>query len=99
MAALDGYYLSPHATFRSIFRAALSAVRKMAPGMRVAIAETGAYPGHRMARRIRNLFAGAKAAGLAGVVYFDISRQQDWRLEDDPAALAAFGKASRGYLG
>jgi mannan endo-1,4-beta-mannosidase len=98
MVGLDGYYLSPRDTFRSIFRVTLRAVRRIAPGMRVLIAETGAYPGPGMARRVANLFAGAKAAGLAGVVYFDIARQRDWHLEDDPAALAAFGKAARGYL-
>lgn len=98
MVGLDGYYLSPRDTFGSIFRVTLHAVRKIAPGMRVLVAETGAYPGPGMARRVANLFAGAKAAGLAGVIYFDIARQRDWYLEDDPAALAAFGQAARGYL-
>lgn len=97
MVGLDGYYLTPKDTFRSVFAETLSAVRVIAPGVPVLIAETGAYPGLRMAGQITGLFAGAKAADLVGVVYFDISGLRDWRLDDDPAALAAFGKAVRGY--
>jgi hypothetical protein len=98
IVALDGYYLSPQDTFRSVFRATLRSVRAIAPGIRVIIAEAGAYPGPGMARRVANLFAGARAAGLAGVVYFDIAGQRDWRLEDNPSAPTAFGTAARGYL-
>jgi Glycosyl hydrolase family 26 len=98
MVALDGYYFTPRDTFGSIFGAAVRAVRRLAPGLQVMIAETGAYPGPGMTRRISNLFTGAKAAGLAGVIYFDIARQRDWRLEDDPAALTAFARSARGYL-
>ena len=98
MVALDGYYLGPQDTFRSIFGATVRTFRRLAPGTQVVIAETGAYPGPGMTRRIANLFTGAKAAGLAGVIYFDIARQRDWRLEDDPAALTAFVRSARGYL-
>src|ERR1022692_1385052 len=98
MLSLDGYYLSPRDTFSSIFGVTLSAVRRIAPGMPVLIAKTGVSPGTGMARRVANLFIDAKAADLAGVVYFDIARQRDWRLEDDPAAFAAFDKAARDYL-
>jgi beta-mannanase len=98
IVALDGYYLSPQDTFSSVFGRTVRTVRRIAPGMRVIIAETGAYPGPGMVRRIGNLFAGAKAAGLAGVIYFDIARQRDWHLDDNPAALTAFARSAKGYL-
>ena len=48
--------------------------------------------------QIDALFAGVRAERLAGVVWFDEAQHaglyhQDWRLEDDPAALAAFTAA------
>lgn len=98
MVALDGYYLRPQDTFSSVFGGTVRAVRRIAPGMQVIIAETGAYPGPGMVRRIGNLFAGAKAAGLAGVIYFDFAGQRDWRLEQNPAALTAFARSAKGYM-
>jgi hypothetical protein len=48
--------------------------------------------------KVADLFGGARAAGLAGVVWFDEARHaglchQDWRLADNPAILAAFRRA------
>jgi len=47
---------------------------------------------------VRNLFAGIRHYRLPGLVWFDEDQhgglyRQDWRLEDDPAALAAFRRA------
>ena len=53
-------------------------------------------------RGIDNLFAGLRAQGDLGLVWFDqhsyggIYNGEDWRLEDSPSALAAFRSALRG---
>jgi mannan endo-1,4-beta-mannosidase len=94
---LDGYYWHPADTFASVFSGALAQMRALSPGKPVIIAETGAYPGPKMAARIGQLFAGATAAGVTAVVYFDHDGHADWRLEDHPAALAAFRAGIRGF--
>ena len=59
----------------------------------VLITETGVPPGPRQAARITRLFARAHAAGLAGLIWFDINAKDRWRIDADPAALAAFRRA------
>lgn len=97
LVALDGYYWGPSSTFGSVFTRSIVAVRKIAPGKPMFVAEAGAYPGPGMASRIGGLFAGARRTGLAGIVYFDIPGNRDWRLEDNPAALAEFRVAAKEY--
>ena len=90
MLALDGYYWWPGNTFRGVFQSSLRELHRLAPGKPVFIAETGAYPGAKMGARIRNLFRGAMASHLVGVVYFDMHhRHADWRIEGHPAAVRA----------
>ncbi len=95
MIALDGYDWNATDTFTSVFGSTLDAVHAIAPGKPVMIAETGAYPGPAMPRRIRHLFSGAVADHLKGVIYFDHLGHNDWRLEGHPAALAAFRVGAR----
>jgi len=62
------------------------------------ITETSARPGPRAALQVRELFAGARSTpGILGFVWFDYNKRADWRLEDDPAALAAFHRAARSW--
>ena len=61
----------------------------------VLITETGVPPGPRQAARITRLFAATYAAGLAGLIWFDASARQRWRIDGDPSALAAFRRATR----
>lgn len=96
LVALDGYYWGASDTFGSVFTQSIAVVRQIS-GKPVFLAETGAYPGNRMPARIAGLFAGAARSGLAGVVYFDIRGNRDWRIQDDPAALAAFRAAVKGF--
>jgi NADPH-dependent 2,4-dienoyl-CoA reductase/sulfur reductase-like enzyme len=49
------------------------------------------------AAKIPVLFAGAYAAGMAGLVWFDLPGNRDWRLDEDQAALAAFRAAVARY--
>lgn len=98
--ALDGYYWNPGDTFASIFDQTLAAVRSLAPGMPVMIAETGVYPGPRMAARIQDLIHGVHAKHLAGFVYFDHdAHHANWRLEDHLAVLPVFRAAATALLG
>jgi hypothetical protein len=59
----------------------------------VLISETAIAPAAGKAAKIPGLFAGANAAGMVGLVWFDLPGNRDWPLEDDQAALAAFRAA------
>jgi mannan endo-1,4-beta-mannosidase len=62
----------------------------------VLIAESGAPDVPQAAGWITGLFAGARATPrVTGIVYFDYDGRADYRLADDPAALAAFRRAAR----
>jgi mannan endo-1,4-beta-mannosidase len=100
---VTGYYWATGINFASSDLAAtISYVRNLAPGKPVIIDETGIEPGRTRPRQIRNLFTGAVADDIDAVVYFDIRQSggvynQDWRLEGDSAALAAFRQAAAAY--
>jgi hypothetical protein len=49
-----------------------------------------------LAAKIADLFAGATADHLAGLVWFDLKGNQDWVLSS-PAALSAFRAAVKEY--
>jgi mannan endo-1,4-beta-mannosidase len=65
----------------------------------VLITETAAAPAAGQAAKIQELFAGARSAGMLGVVWFDDGGYRDWVIDNDPAALAAFGQAAQGFGG
>ena len=92
---VDGYYLHPDWMFASLFGPTIKAVRALtlAP---ILIAETGAAPSSGQPAKIANLFAGVRAYGLLGFVWFDASGTQDWRLTG-PAAITEFGRGARTY--
>lgn len=102
-AGVDCYYAHPADTFASLFGPTLDAIRKVT-SKPVLIAETATGPdsGPQREAQIRGLFAGVKADHLLGFVWFDQAQHdgpyhQDWRLEDAPAALAAFRAAVKKY--
>jgi hypothetical protein len=92
---LDGYYVYPADTFATVFGGALSAVREITRDS-VLLAETGVAPGAGKAAKLPDLFTGIRASGVIGFMYFDKDQNaasgyhQNWRLEDDPAAVAEF---------
>ncbi len=98
MVGLDGYFVTPEATFTTVFGPALNQVRSFTH-RRVLIAETGANPSANRSAQISDLFAGASSAGIAGVIWFDYYKytDHDWLINNDPAALAAFRKAAEAY--
>jgi len=95
---IDGYYYYPAESFATLFGGTISAVRRFTRDP-VLITETGVAPEAGQAAKIPGLFAGARAAGILGIVLFDAGGYRDWRIDSDPAALAAFGRAARGFGG
>jgi hypothetical protein len=100
---IDGYYVHPSDTFATLFGPIIAAARKLS-AKPVLISETAAGPdsGTRRESQIQGLFAGIAASHLLGFVWFDQTQHdgiyhQDWRLEDDPMALAAFRSALKKY--
>lgn len=101
MAGIDGYYGNPRSTFRSTFASTVHAVRQVAK-VPILISETAVSPGANPVAKIPGLFAGCRRLGLAGFVWFDIaqhagSHHQNYRLQDEPAALATYGREARIY--
>lgn len=91
---IDGYYSRPTDSFKQIFGDTLTIIRKFSDEP-VLLAETAVGTTPNRERQIANLFAGARSNHLLGVLWFDQAQHsgvyhQDWRLEDDPAALTAF---------
>jgi len=98
---IDGYFFRAEDTFASVFGATITQVRALTSDP-ILVGETAVGP-VAGAAKIAGLFAGARAAHLAGLVWFDQARHdglyhQDWRLADSPARLAAFRNAAKTLL-
>ncbi len=99
---VDGYYFRPTDTFASVFGATIADIRAFSDAP-LLIAETAVGTTPNRESQIYGLFAGARDQHLAGLVWFDEAQHaglyhQDWRLENDPSALAAFARAAAAYL-
>lgn len=102
LAGIDGYYYRSSDTFSSVFGRTIAQIRTFSNAP-VLITETAVGDTPDREKQITALIAGVRAAHLVGMVWFDKGQHkdiyhQDWRLEDDPAALAAFRAAVRAYL-
>jgi hypothetical protein len=89
---IDGYQ-RPGETFNSIFRRQLANIRSVT-SKPVYIAETGVQPSASEASQISGLFTAVRRYRLAGLVWFDINRKEQWKLEGNPTGLAAFHSAA-----
>jgi mannan endo-1,4-beta-mannosidase len=99
---IDGYYFRSTDTFGSVFGQTIADVRAIS-GAPLLIAETAVGTTANRESQIGALFAGARAQRLAGLVWFDEAQDagiyhQDWRLEHDADACAAFAAAAAAYL-
>jgi mannan endo-1,4-beta-mannosidase len=99
---IDGYYFRATDTFDSVFGSTIADIRTFSSAPML-IAETAVGTTTDRESQIDGLFAGVRAERLAGVVWFDAAQHsglyhQDWRLENDPSALAAFTAAVSTYL-
>lgn len=92
---IDGYYYKSTWQFASLFGPTIKVVRSLTRDP-ILISETGASPASGKAGRISNLFAGIRAYGLLGFVWFDADRVQDWRI-DTGAAAAAYRAGARTF--
>lgn len=100
---IDGYYFRSTDTFGSVFGSTIAVIRTFSSAP-LLIAETAVGTTPNRASQIDALFAGVRAERLAGVVWFDKEQHaglyhQDWRLENDPTALAAFAAAATQLTG
>jgi mannan endo-1,4-beta-mannosidase len=91
---IDGYYVRPTDTFSELFGSTIADIHAFSTAP-LLIAETAVGTTPNRESQIAALFSGVRADRLAGVVWFDEAQHaglyhQDWRLEADPAACAAF---------
>jgi len=96
---IDGYYYKRTWSFAPLFGPAIKAVHRLTRDP-ILISETGAAPAAGKAAKITDLFAGIRDYGLLGLVWFDVNRVRDWRI-NTPSAVAAFraGVSRFGELG
>jgi mannan endo-1,4-beta-mannosidase len=90
---IDGYYLKPSWRFAPLFGPTIKVVRSLALLDPILISETAATPAAGKPAKIADLFAGIRAYGLLGFVWFDVSKNRDWQLAG-PAAIAAFRRGA-----
>jgi mannan endo-1,4-beta-mannosidase len=94
---VDSYYIHMDIHFSEIFTRVFNTIRSFT-NRPFLISETGVQPGPYAAQCVRDLFANIKTASdLVGFIWFNYDKasvgREDWRLQDDPAALAAFRQA------
>jgi hypothetical protein len=83
-------------SYADIFAPTLHALRALAPGRPVMIAETASAPGPRRAAWVTDTLQSAHAHGVGAVVWFEFDKETDWRLAGDPASAAAARAVLRG---
>jgi Glycosyl hydrolase family 26 len=99
---IDGYYYRPSDTFSSVFGKTITQVRILT-GKPVLLSETAAGPEAGQSAKIGDLFKGMREYGTLGLVWFDITQDdgiyhQDWHIEDNAAAEAAFRRSVSGLI-
>ena len=98
------YYYRATDTFGSVFGSTIAETSVRFSSAPLLLAETAVGTTADRESQIDGLFAGVRAERLAGVAWFDAAQHaglyhQDWRLENDPDALAAFTAAVAAHLG
>jgi mannan endo-1,4-beta-mannosidase len=90
---IDGYYYKPSWTFAPLFGPTIKIVHSLSQmPIPILISETGA-PAAYQPTKIADLFAGVRAYGLLGFVWFDANHIENWELSS-PAAIAAFRRGA-----
>jgi mannan endo-1,4-beta-mannosidase len=100
LTGIDAYYYTGNDTFQRVFGPTLTLVRQISSAP-VLIAETAVGGNPSRETQIRGLLAGATANRIFGIIWFDVAQNdglyhQNWHLEADPAAVAAFTEAVKG---
>jgi hypothetical protein len=91
---IDGYYFGPDDDFSTVFAPTINEVRALT-NKPILLSETAVGPASGQFAKIANLFAGMRTYRTLGLVWFDKDQDnglyhQDWRIEGDEAAEAAF---------
>jgi mannan endo-1,4-beta-mannosidase len=91
---IDGYYFRPSDTFASVFGSTIGQVRALTRKP-ILLSETAVGPNAGQFTKISDLFSGMRKYRTLGLVWFDKVQHdgiyhQDWRIENDPQADAAF---------
>ncbi len=98
---IDGYFVTPSDTYGSVFGSMVDRVRSFAHEP-VLLSGVGVGPATgKKPQDIAAVFSGIAQQRLLGSVWLDVDQRagtvsQDWRLEGDPAAVAAFRQGVRG---
>ena len=91
---IDGYYAKSSWAFAPLFGPTIKAVRALTHDP-ILISETAAG-GADQPTKITNLFAGTRAYGLLGFIWFNVDKEQNWRVTS-PRAVAAFRRGVTAY--
>jgi len=94
---IDGYYLKPTWEFAPLFGPTIGDVQSLTNDP-ILIAETGAVPAAGQPAKITNLFAGVRAYGLLGLVWFNSNNtiKQNFAI-DTTAAVASFRNGASSF--
>ena len=94
---IDGYYDSPLASFAQVFGPTIVDVRSLTKDP-IFISETGVKPAAGQQAKIVDLFAGIRAYGLLGFLWFDENYSgDDWRISSSQA-FAAFRQQTKAFF-
>jgi len=95
---LDIYYFSPKVTFRREFVPTITAVRSFTDDP-ILLTGTAVPNQSGQVRQIADLFAGARASHLLGIIWYNQDDYQTWRLDKSRrAAIAAFRRGAAEML-
>ena len=95
---LDIYYVSPEVTFRTAFVPTITAVRSFTHDP-ILLTETAVPNQSGQVQQIADLFAGARASHLLGIIWYDENVLHTWQLDKSrPTAIAAFRRGAAGML-
>lgn len=95
---VDGYYNKANGhDFDAVFGKTLTEIRRIT-GKPELLAETAVDEDGRKAAEITDLLARVRAdPALIGLVWFDLVKEHDWRVDSSPRALAAFQAGLDGF--
>jgi beta-mannanase len=82
-------------SYADIFAPTLKALHELAPRRPLMIAETGSAPDRRKASWVTDTLTSARADGVDAVVWFEFSKETDWRLSESTAVAKAAGTVVR----
>jgi mannan endo-1,4-beta-mannosidase len=85
---IDGYYYKKSWKFAPLFGPTIKVLRALTLDP-ILISETAAPAADNQPAKIANLFAGIRAYGLLGFVWFNVNKNRYWRVSS-PEAFAAF---------